>query len=268
MNRIKGSWNRYEMNLLSYFYFEKIDSFFIYRLKPEKKEDFLCDITSEFRQCYITDKKLKKNADDNLISASKFLEDYILPSEGKIKSGDFGEMLSYFLVIEHYALNEIKIFAPRKWRWKEERNRASPFSDAVGFYREDESNPSNNDFVVCVESKMKATISNKHRIQEAIDGANKDRVSRLGKTLCWLREKYAKGGLAEMREFIERYSDPVGKKTYKKFFKAFTILDIEFETQEFTQLIKNADGISIIIISMEHLRDVYEENLRRIIESV
>jgi hypothetical protein len=257
-----------KMDLLRYFIFEKTEHFFIYRLNPENKEDFLNEITSEFRQCYITDKKLRKNANDNQISASKFLEEFILPSVGNIKSGDFGEMLSYFFVIEHYTSNGTVIFAPRKWRWKEERNKASPFSDAVGFYREDESSPSDNDFVVCVESKMKATKSDKHRIQEAIDGANKDRVSRLGKTLCWLREKYAKGGVAGMRKYIERYSDPVGKKTFKKFFKAFAIIDNKLETQELSQLIKNADGISIIIITMEHLRDIYEENLKRIIISV
>ena len=256
------------MNLLTHFNFEKTDNFFIYRLKQENKEDFLSEITSEFRHCYITDKKLSEKANENKKTASKFLEEFILPNVGNIKSGDFGEMLSYFFVIEHYAFNGTVIFAPRKWRWKEEKNKASPFSDAVGFYREDKTTPSDKDFVVCVESKMKATKSDKHRIQEAIDGANKDRVSRLGKTLCWLREKYAKGGSAKMRKYIERYSDPVGKKIYKKFFKAFTILDNKFETQEFTKLINNADGISIIIISMEHLRDVYEENLKRIIESV
>jgi hypothetical protein len=256
------------MNLLSNFDFEKTARFFIYRLKPENKENFLSEITAKFRQCYITDKRLKEMAEKNRMSASEFLEEFILPSKGNIKSGDFGEMLSCFFVIEHYAVKDVVLFAPRKWLWKEDRNRASPVSDAVGFYRENETSPSDNDFVVCLESKMKATESDAHRIQEAIDGANIDRVSRLAKTLSWLRAKYAKNGIVTRKKFIERYSDPVWNGTYKKIFKAFTIIDNKFETYELSQLIKDADGISIIVISMDNLKNIYEENLKRIKKSV
>jgi len=256
------------MDLLTYFNFEKTDRFFIYRLKPENKEDFLNEITSEFRRCYITDEKLRKKAKKNQMLASKFLEEAILPSEGNIKSGDFGEMLSYFFIIEHYTLKDIILFAPRKWLWKEDRNKASPYSDAVGFYRENEINPSENDFVVCVESKMKATESYVHRIQEAIDGANKDRTSRLAKTLYWLKEQYTRKGYPEKKKYIERFSDPVGKKIYKKIFKAYTILDKTFENFEFSQSIGKYEGISIIVITMENLKEIYESNLKRIIESV
>jgi hypothetical protein len=256
------------MNLLTYFNYEKTDIFSIYRLKPENKDDFLSNITSEFRQCYITNEMLEEKAKENMITKSKFLTEYILPSIGNIKSGDFGEMLSYFLVIEHYTINDFILIAPRKWQWKEDRNKASAFSDAVGFYCEDAKAPSENDFIVCVESKMKATQSNKHRIQEAIDGANKDRLSRLAKTLIWLEERYARDGDLTMRNFIERYSKPVGKKTYHKYYKAFAILDKTFEDCEISKTINNADGISIIIVTMEELKNIYENNLIRIIESV
>jgi hypothetical protein len=256
------------MKLLSYFNFEKTDHFNIYRLKPEDREKFLNEITSHFRQCYITDENLNDGANKNQMHASKFLEEFILPSKGNIKSGDFGEMLSYFFVIEHFTLKDIILFAPRKWLWKEDRNRASPFSDAVGFYRESNINSSENDFVVCVESKMHATKPDVHRIQEAIDGANNDRISRLAKTIGWLREQYTRKGYPEKREFIERFSNSVGKKTYNKIFKAYVILDKKYEISEFSQIIKNNDGISIIVITVENLKDIYESNLKRIIESV
>jgi len=256
------------LNILTYFNHAKTGMFSIYRLKPENKDDFLQDITSEFRQCYITDKFLDEKAKENNLTKQEFITKYILPSEGNIKSGDFGEMLSYFFVTENYTLKGFPLFAPRKWQWKEDRDKAAPFSDVVGFYCEDEKAPSENDFIVCVESKMKATKSVKHRIQEAIDGANKDRLTRLAKTLIWLEGKYAKDGNLSMRKFIERYSKPVGKKTYHKYYKAFTIIDKEFENAEISKSISNADNIAIIVVTMEELKKIYECNLKRIIESV
>jgi len=256
------------MNLINYFDFEKNEEFYIYRLKPENIEKFLHEITLEFRKCYITDKNLEKGAKKNRISMSKFLEECILPSIGKIKAGDFGEMLSSFFVLEHYAFKGIILFSPRKWQWKQDRNKPMPYSDAVCFHRKDEITPSENDFVVCVESKTKATRSNKHRIQESIEGANKDKLSRLAITLAWLKEKYEREGYPEMKEYIERYSDPVGKRSYNKIFKAFAILDKKFEKFEISKGVINTDGISIIIITMDNLKDIYERNLKRILESV
>jgi hypothetical protein len=204
----------------------------------------------------------------NGISEGEFLEQYVLPDIGNIKSGDFGEMLSYFFITEHYTDKGFVLFCPRKWLWKEDRNKSTPYTDVVGFYREDKTNPSENDFIVSVESKMKATKSDKHRIQDAIDGANKDKLTRLAKTLVWLKEKYARNGDEKNRIFIERYVDPVGIGTYNKIYKAFAILERIFENAEITQLIKDKDGITIIVITMKNLKDIYEKNLRRIIESV
>ena len=256
------------LSILTHFINEKTDAFSIYRLKPENRDDFLKDITVEFRRCYITDKFLDEKAKENNLTKQEFIAEYILPSEGNIKSGDFGEMLCYFFVTEHFAHKGFFLVAPRKWQWKEDKDKATPFSDVVGFYCEDKKAPSENDFIVCVESKMKATKSVKHRIQEAVDGAKKDKLTRLAKTLIWLEGRYAKDGDSNMRKFIERYSKPVGKKTYHKFHKAFAILDKKFEDLEFTKPINNTDGIAIIIVTMEELQKIYECNLKRIIESI
>jgi len=256
------------MDILRFFSYNKEKPFHIYRLNDFDVESLLGSITKDFRQCYITNEDLIKLAKKNGISKKQLLESYILPDKGNIKSGDFGEMISYFFIEEHYADKGYLLFCPRKWLWKDDRNKASPYSDAVGFYRDDEMNPSKNDFIVCVESKMKATKSKKHRIQEAVDGANIDRLTRLGKTLGWLKEKYVKDCNKEKSEYIKRYTDPVGNGTYKKIFKAFTILDKEFEKYEFSLPIKDNDGIAIIVIAIKNLKDVYEANLKRIIESV
>jgi len=256
------------MNILKYFLYNEENDFHIYRLNALEVEEFLDSITVDFRGCYIIDDELNKNAKKIGLSNGDFLKQCVLPDVGNIKSGDFGEMLSCFFIEEHYANKGFLLFCPRKWLWKEDRNKASPYTDVVGFYSGDTMNPSENDFVVSVESKMEATKTSRNRIQEAIDGANIDRISRLAKTLKWLHEKYERSGNKEKMEFIERYLEPVEKKTYKKIYKAFAILDKKFEEYQFSLPIKGSDNISIIIIAMENLKMIYEANLMRIIESV
>lgn len=255
------------MNILKYFSYNEEKDYHVYRLNDLEVENFLDSVTVDFRHCYIIDDDLNKNAKKIGVSNGEFLKQSILPDVGKIKSGDFGEMLSCFFIEEHYANKGFMLFCPRKWLWKEDRNKASPYTDTVGFFCEDGKNPSKNDFIVSVESKMEATKTSKNRIQEAIDGANIDRISRLAKTLKWLHEKYERDGNKEKMEFIERYSDPVKKGTYKKIYKAFAILDKNFEEYQFSLPIIDNENIFIIIITMENLKKVYEANLARIIES-
>jgi hypothetical protein len=256
------------MNLLKYFLYNKEKNYHVYRLNDLDVKNFLDSITVDFRRCYIIDSELKKNARKIGVSKGEFLEQCILPEKGNIKSGDFGEMLSCFFIEEHYAKKGLFIFCPRKWLWKEDRNRASLNTDVVGFHREDVNNPSENDFVVSVESKMEATETPENRIQVAINGANNDRLSRLAKTIKWLKEKYEKDGNKERKEFVERYSEPVEKGTYKKIYKAFAILDKSFEENKLPLPIVDNENITIVVITMKNFKEVYEDNLTRIIKSV
>lgn len=256
------------MNIRKYFSYHKDKGFHIYILNEADTKCFLATITDDFRHCYINDSDLKEKAVKSGVSEGYFLEQYVLPCVGKIKSGDFGEMFSLFFIQEHYVDKGFLIFCPYKWLWREDRNKASPYTDVVGFYRDDKENPSEKDFLVSVESKMKATRSSKHRMQEAVDGANKDRLTRLAKTLGWLRDKYGKDGEPKKRMFVERYLDPVGTKSYTKFYNALVILDRTFAKNEIDQPVKGDDGIAITVIIMDNLKDIYEDNLKRIIASV
>lgn len=257
-----------DMNILKFFSYLEKDGFHRYKLNISDTEYFLNSIKEEVRKCYISDSNLAEKSEKIGISKKEFLEQYILPSVGKIKSGDFGEILSCFFVKEHYAKNGFILVCPRKLIWKIDRNKAMPFTDVVEFYRENIRGASSNDFVVSIESKMKSTNSSANKIQEAIDGAQKDKTTRLVKTLIWLKERYARDGNDQMVKFIERYSDPVAKGTFRKVYKAFVILDNKFEVSEIEKTIDNNDGIIIIIIVMDNLKDIYESNLKRIMESV
>jgi hypothetical protein len=257
-----------DIDVLRFFSYIEKNGFQMYKLNISDTECFLNSITEEFRKCYILDKDLAEKSVKEGISKKEFLEQYILPSVGKIKSGDFGEILSCFFVKEHYNQKDFILVCPRKLIWKIDRDKAMPFTDAVGFYREDTARTSGKDFVVSVESKMKATRSSVNKIQEAIDGAQKDKTTRLAKTLVWLKQKYAREGNTQMSKFIERYSDPVALGTFSKIYKAFVILDSKFEPSEIRQSMNNNEGIIMIVVVMNNLKDIYENNLKKIMESV
>jgi hypothetical protein len=247
-------------NILKYFDYQKVGYFHVYGLKSEYKDDLLNVINPIFRQCYIEDDKLKTKAGKISKSISEFLEKYIIPDKGNIKSGDFGEMLNRIILIDHYDSKGIILFSPCKWLWKDSRNKATPFTDVVAFHISTTNNPTANDMLISVESKMKAMPSGENRIQDAINGAITDKNTRLAKTLEWLDEKYARDGDVNHQEIVQRFINPVEKGAYKKAFKAFAIIDEALKHSEMTKNIITQDDISIIIISIVDLKKLYEDN--------
>ena len=256
------------MTILQHFKKSKKNGLVIYRLKSAEWNAFIDKLPDDFRLCYIADDELKDKASKILISESDFLEKYVLPDLPNIKSGDFGELLSFFAVKENFSNKGIMLNAPEKWRWKDNRNKPAPGSDSVFFYISDSKKFSKKDMLISVESKMKAVNPQGHRIQDAIDGATEDKLSRLAKTLIWLEEKYAKEGLIAEIEMIERFKDPATHGNYQKLHKAVAILDDAFEAVEISQPIHNPHGVTVIIFSIKRLHQVYEQTRDKIIKSV
>src|SRR5690606_12078391 len=107
-----------------------------------------------------------------------------------------------------------------------------------------------------------------NRIQDAIDGANKDKLSRMAKTLSWLEEKYARQGENENRKLVERFKDPALYGDYQKQYKAVAIIDSSFESTEIIKEIKNDYNVSVIIFSIDELKKVYETTRTNILKSI
>ncbi len=160
------------------------------------------------------------------------------------------------------------LFAPRKWHWKDSRNKAAPGADAILFHVANLKKPTKKDILVTIESKMKAVNSKEHRIQDAIDGATTDKLTRMAKTLSWLEEKYAKHGAENKRQLVERFKDPATFGDYQKHFKAIAIMDSNFEADETGKAVNNIQGVTVIVFSIEELKKAYEDTRTNIIKSV
>ncbi len=257
------------MELLKHFE-DGAENFVILSLKDNEWDEFIAKLPIPYKNCYIPDNELQHRIKTFSSTKEKELSE-ILPSIGKILSGDFGEILSYFLFKERHKKR--KVDGPKKWRWKQEKNVAAPYTDVILFsIKKGATKPSKDDLLISVESKMKATTNNGyHPIQNAIAGAEKDYVSRIANSLSWLRKKYKDESLkvnapvAELNELvdsIERFikSETVGE--YSKQINAVAFVDKTFFKDEVakTVTIPSVSGATfeIVVVSIKDLKKAYE----------
>ncbi len=224
----------------------------------------------EYRKCYITDEQLIASVRDLSMHYSDLLRDHYLPDPGSVMSGEFGEILSYFLLKERY-FPEKKLEGPKKWRWKDDRNHAIQKTDVMLF--EWGANPSPNDLLASPESKTKATKNNSYDpSKNAVAGAHDDFVSRLSTSLTWLKSRYVKERNGEQMTRVERFLDPVTHGTYQKHFKAVVVIDDALLADELSRDRDLSEFVfdvnfEILLVSIERLKTAYEQTYENVLTS-
>jgi len=254
------------IDLLSHFTIYK-DQFVILKLKDNELDTFLNKLPPNFRKCYVTDECLKEHVETLQMHYSDILKGFYLPDPGNVMSGEFGEILSYFILQEYYL--PLKLVGPRKWLWKDDRNTAIQKTDVMLFYKEKE--PSSEDLLVSAEVKSKAKRNNSYDpIKNAVEGAYNDFVRRLAVSLNWLKAKYAKENRVKSLNYLKRFLDPVKYGEYKKHFKAIVVIDDSLIQDE---IVRNRDiqefnaDFEIILISIKDLKSCYETTYKNILVS-
>jgi len=260
------------MNLLQYFNMEEKDGLARLTLDEEDRQEFLDSLPEDFYLAYITKSELEKKARANKMSVSDFFEQFIIPEipdYANVRSGDFGEMLCFFLMKNRGHKKGLRLDGPRKWRWKGDKNKACHGSDVVLFHRHDHK-PTNEDRLEVVESKMKSCRNNGyHPIQNAFNGAVEDKVKRLAKTLNWIHDRLAKDGKPRLREAINRYRFVDENPTYQKKYHAIAIIDDELVEDEIAKERNLVDDeIEITVVSMKELKSAYETTYEAMLTSL
>ena len=277
------------MELLKHFQSTTKKDFIIFALKDNEWDEFLNKLPENYKDCFISEEDLK-----NLISLeeNKSRKNVLLnriPTKGSIESGDFGEILSYFIFKELYKND--KVNGPKKWRWKEHNNKAAPGSDIVLYSVNNIKKPSANDLLLTVESKAKATKGTENPIQKAVVGAIDDfgqnaikdsddnitdwknkKVSRLANTLPWLIRKYEdellkistnKEDINEEIKKINRFIKSEIFGEYRKKINAVALIDKDFINDEIIKSItKSSDpnlDLEIFIIGIKDLKIMYKK---------
>jgi len=256
--------------IVDFFVNNKTDAGHYCFILKEEYWDTLCNILPRnFRTCYISDNELIDICKTNEVLPEQFLREDLLPNLGHIMSGDFGELLCFFVTLGFHAANGEKLKGFKKWKWKYERNKASPGTDDILFNSEP-TNPQTSDFLISIESKMKATKETACPINSALEGANKDAKTRLITSLEKLRENLSRHGLRNSDEYrlVERFRKPDQYGTYGKYFRAMAFFDSSFfdpaEPKLYMDHNKDHNNITIMAFSIRDLQKLYQAVFEKI----
>jgi hypothetical protein len=208
------------------------------------------------RRAYISDERLEEIALANGIARAAVLATK-LPGPGSVMSGDFGEIVGYIYLA---AVNGGAIVGPKRWRLKEDRTKSAPYSDVVQFVLPHWPDPSADDSLVCAEVKAKATPGSWAPLGAAVTGMNKDRTSRLSKTLVWLRERAISADIGAVTiTQLDRFIHATEFPPYRRRFSAIGVICsdlVDHELEGFAPPTLPAD-CALIVIDVPHLRETY-----------
>lgn len=253
-------------NFLQYFeketYTYKDDSFTLHRFKSSQKAAFIKDCINFFIDAYVSSEKLQhmiKNMDKK-----EALECFV-PSDTKIKAGDFGEILTYYMAQELWASGYDLM--PKKWRWKESPNTPAHASDVIFFKKINKQQSSPDDQIDTIEIKLRTTKSD--AIVCAINDAIKDRTTRTADSITYLIHNYKKNFEFENAKYLERFTNLVDNQCKKNHY-AFAIIDtsqLEKSIEKYAESDKKNHHITLFILPIMELRSLYDQVMEEILNA-
>lgn len=208
------------------------------------------------RRCYVSDRVLNERVAALSMSHSEVLASK-MPDAGATMAGDFGEVLAY---LYHLARQHPRaFFGPKKWRLKQDRTKPAPHSDVVHFLLPSWPEASQEDELFCTEVKTKSTNGASKPISSAIADSQKDRTSRLAKTLAWLRERAIGEDLEDVSiENLNRFINATDHPTFRKSFYALAVICEDLVEDELQADPPSAPaGHNFILIVVPKLKEVY-----------
>ena len=210
------------------------------------------------RRCYIDDALLDQRAQttgrpkSDLVAAK-------LPDRGSTMAGDFGEILVF---LYHAAAEPgVVLIGPKKWRLKQDRTKPAPYSDVVHFVLPHWPEASTDDRILCSEVKTKSTQADSTPISSAIADCEKDRTSRLAKTLVWLKERALHEDLGTTTiAHLERFTKATDYPEAQKQFRAVAVVCAGLVDSELADAPdEQAADHTVVVIAVPNLKQRYEE---------
>lgn len=240
----------------------------IFTLKESERATFFNKLPYNFRCMYLSDDDLNWRVSN--FSTNRFDEiKEKIPDNPVIMSGEFAEILGFYLIPEKYI--PLSNLRPPKWRWKESRNIPAHFTDIILFNRVNETIPSNQDAIISIESKARAgkPNTNESALEKAIKDALKDSISRLAESLFHLKTKYKDDKNIEAINKLERFIDAAKHPPYEKHFKAVATVDNNFSEIHINNVQTIPSGIQnsfeVILVRLENLKEGYETTYQKML---
>lgn len=237
----------------------------VYKFKDGLLDEFVSEFVMPFRQAYISDEELDEGIAEEIWGDREEGSKMKIPTLPHLKSGEFAEILLFFLS-QCLRCTDVNV-APLKWRWKENQDTPCHLTDIVLAKCDDEKNPSKEDYLYFVESKAKAIplpqTTSASVMNDAIDGAVNDCVSRAGKTVAWLVTKLAHDKKYDMARKIGRFKDSTDVE-YQRFLNAAIVVDKDSLDKHIANItaanLKTAkkNRISLFAVPFADMKALYE----------
>ena len=244
--------------LLPWFAHEQDSPYVLIRVSAEHAAAWAHDLGVPVRRCYVADELLDLHANRTGRPKTEVLAAK-LPNRGSTMAGDFGEILVFL----YHAAQEhpVPIIGPKKWRLKQDRTKPAPYSDIVHFVVPFWPQPSEHDRILCSEVKTKSTAGDSSPVTAAIADCEKDRISRLARTLVWLKERALNANLgttsiAHLERFINATDHPPAQKN----FRAVAVVCSSLVESELGDIPEEAPtDQTVVVIAVPNLKQLYEE---------
>lgn len=250
----------------------------LYTFDDTKTDAFVTECLIPFRSAYLSDEKLDK-IDAKKQNSRKDIINRRLPDPGDVMSGDFGEILTYYMATELWS-NDVN-YKPLKWRFKDDPKKASPKTDVVLFrFVNDVNHPDTNDKLITYEAKAHAKpISGKYKVHvqkpsitykdgkdcctfvDAVFDADRDRASRAAESIIYLKNKAEDMDDDEFMEVLKRFEDEYSVP-YDTQYNAVAIIestDIDNQINRMPRdLMMTFPDITLYCLPIKNLQQVYE----------
>lgn len=271
------------MDILSYFDFDDTTyaahDIVLYKFKDGRKDDFLREGVESYRKAFISDEELETVVREIGGTKAERIQEFI-PTDPIIKSGDFGEILTYLIFSALHPEYNIK---PLRWRWQEDVNRAVHFTDIMWLYCPDIANPQATDKMLTIEVKTRATNPGKESsINNAIEGALKDSITRDTLTLAYMKRQYLRDKQYEEAKVVERFEKSV-QFPYYGCYNAVAVVDSDYLVKnhianlDVNQITKvrswnqanaaNNKKMSLFVVPVKALKQLYQEMYQNVLSS-
>lgn len=236
----------------------------VFDFDDSRSNDFIANFVIPFRQSYISDELLNMEVSCGVNTRGEAISNR-LPEVKYLQSGEFCEILTFFIA-KMFVCPDANI-RPVKWRWKETKDQPCHLTDVV-LMRYEENNPQPTDYIFSSEVKSAATpIGDRlkeSRMNEAIEGALKDKNSRIGKMVAYLTTQYMRDSNPAMAKVVKRFADST-TISYERRISAFVVS----ERDSLKNHIKNitADNmnkvttnkIALFAVPIKNLKAIYEQ---------
>ena len=228
------------------------------RVSEEHAKSWADNLVLAIRRCYVSDSVVNQRAQETGAVKIEIIAAR-MPDHGSTMAGDFGEILVYF----YQCVKSLPqtAFGPKKWRLKQDRTKPAPHSDVVHFVLPSWPSPSANDVLLCSEVKTKSTNGASTPIQSAIEDSNRDRTSRLGRTLVWLRERALLEPLGDVQiEHLNRFLNATDNPPAIKRFRAVAVICNSLLEEELKSAPTAASSAyTVVVISVPDLKNIYSK---------